>query len=98
MRTALTLAFCLVAATAAARPDVRTLNCGAVQAAIDRAGAIVMTTGRHTYQRFVARRGLCMADQRRVPARITARDGACTVNGVCAADLFDDLPGFGRSR
>jgi len=81
-------------AVAEARPDVRSLSCARVQAMIDRNGAIVMTTGRHTFERFVNSRRYCENDQRVQPVRIDAADGRCTVRGACRIDPFDDLPGF----
>jgi hypothetical protein len=39
--------------SAMARPDTRTMTCAQVQNLIERSGAIVLTTGRHTYDRYV---------------------------------------------
>jgi hypothetical protein len=53
----------LLAATftsgALARPDTRAMTCAQTQELILRTGAIVLTTGRHTYDRYVAAYGHC---------------------------------------
>lgn len=40
-------------ALAASRPDARTMNCNQVQDMIKAQKAVVLTTGQHTYDRFV---------------------------------------------
>ena len=57
-------ALLLTATAAQARPDARTMTCEAVRALIDERGAAVITTGRHTYKRFVAHRGFCLYSER----------------------------------
>jgi hypothetical protein len=47
------------ASAALARPDARNMTCEQAQRLIERSGAVVMTTGRHTYDRFVGGRGQC---------------------------------------
>lgn len=42
-----------------ARPDVRTMSCAQAKALVLQSGAVVMTTGRHTYDRFVAGQSYC---------------------------------------
>lgn len=68
----------LVAASASAfaqgRPDARAMSCGEVQALIDARGAVVMTTGRHTYDRFVAHAGYCVHLDAPVATTIATRD------------------------
>lgn len=53
----------LIAVTAAgsalARPDTRSMTCAQTQNLIVRSGAIVLTTGRHTYDRYVASARYC---------------------------------------
>ena len=46
-------------AIAQGRPDSRRMSCGQVQALIEQRGAVVLTTGRHTYDRYVSRRSYC---------------------------------------
>ena len=84
-------------AFAQARPDTRKMTCGEVQALIDRAGRVVITTGPRTYKMFVSDVGYCtLNDQIVRPYRVQTRDAArCTVVGTCEADPFDDTFGFG---
>ena len=58
----LILSFILLAALAApvmARPSTLSMTCQQAQNLVLRQGAIVMTTGRHTYARFVVDAGFC---------------------------------------
>lgn len=60
-RFVLFLTLSLIAATALAqRPSTLGMSCGETQALVARAGAIVLSTGQHTYDRFVAHAGYCM--------------------------------------
>lgn len=81
---------------AEARPDARSMSCKAVQNLVNQEGAVVISTGQYTYRRFVDRDGYCEFDQRRVRFTVATRDNpSCRVNGVCEANPFYDLPGFG---
>ena len=51
-------------AQAQGRPDARTMTCGEVRSLIQERGAVVITTGRYTYKRFVAHRGFCLYSER----------------------------------
>jgi hypothetical protein len=42
-----------------ARPDVRTMTCAQARALVFQYGAIVLTTGRYTYDRYVSRQAYC---------------------------------------
>ena len=44
---------------ASARPDTRSMTCAQTHELIVRNGAIVLTTGRHTYDRYVASARFC---------------------------------------
>ena len=46
-------------AFAQARPDTRAMTCDQVQAMIRREGAVMMTTGPHTFNRFVSDHRFC---------------------------------------
>ena len=46
---------------AEARPNTTSMSCGEAAATVARAGAIVLTTGEHTYERFVAASTFCLA-------------------------------------
>jgi len=61
---------------AQARPDARTMTCEQARSLVQERGAVVMTTGRHTYQRFVAHRGFCLYSQRTGSAWTPTRDTA----------------------
>ena len=75
----------LAAGPADARIDVRTLTCAEAQALVQREGAIVLTTGRYTYDRFVADSRFCQRDERLEPRRAATRDGqSCRIGNVCA--------------
>lgn len=99
-RAAVTAAIALTMTSAAlARPDTRSMTCERVQSTIQSAGAIVMTTGRHTYQRFVRSGSYCLHPDVAWRASVQARDtNHCPVlncvprNQVWPDDLFDRFP------
>ena len=75
------------------RPDTRRMTCGEVNAFVQQRGAVVMTTGRFTYQRFVAHRGFCDRWLTVKPEYAPTRDAPrCPVNYVC----WDPPWNFGR--
>lgn len=82
-------------AALAARPDTRSMTCEQVRSLVRQRGAVVMTTGRHTYDRLVAHPAACAYPeipwQTTVPARDTK---ACPVdhcvNRSIAWPSFDD--------
>lgn len=78
MRIAVVASVAALAATAAlaqGRPDARTMTCGEVRAMIEERGAVVLTTGRHTYDRYVRDRWQCFSTADvGVRAFITTRD------------------------
>lgn len=78
-----------MAGTALARPDTRAMTCAQTQATIERNGAIVLTTGRHTYDRFVGSRAMC--DHPYVPTvtYVRTRDGQCPVYN-CQKSVWED--------
>lgn len=84
----------LVAASgsAFARADTRSMTCEQTQRLIIRSGAIVLTTGPHTYDRYVSGFGYC--SQPYVPARtwVKTKDYAdCPVYNCQRVSLpFDD--------
>lgn len=61
---------------AEARPDARAMTCEQARSLIEERGAVAMTTGRHTYQRFVAHRGYCLYSQRAGSVWTPTRDQA----------------------
>lgn len=92
--TALLAVAVVTPALAQGRPDARSMTCGQVQSLIAQRGAVVITTGPHTYDRFVAGRRWC--DMPYVPTTtgISTSDGRCVVYN-CQRDPFED---FWRDR
>lgn len=73
----------------AQRPDLRRMSCAQAQSLVARHGAVVMTTGRHTYQRFVAGPPFCDHWEMVRPAVQQTRDAPrCLVGYVCETPLF----------
>ncbi len=77
------------AGTAFARPDTRAMTCAETQALIQSRHAVVLTTGRDTYDRFVRQYGN-ECDWPEVPVSMTVptRNGECRVYH-CAEPVFD---------
>ena len=76
----------LLAATsfAGARPNTTTMSCGEAAATVARAGAIVLTTGEHTYDRFVAATTFCLGGETTEPGIAPTLDSErCQVGYVC---------------
>lgn len=74
---------------AAARPDLRTMTCAQAQDTVRRLGAVVMTTGRHTYERYVSHQRYCDRWEAIVPALASTRDNPqCLVGYICEEPLF----------
>ncbi len=48
-----------IADAAYARPDVRTMTCEQAKALVRQSGSVVMTTGKYTYERYVAGQANC---------------------------------------
>jgi hypothetical protein len=78
MRTLTFIAFAALLASAsvaeAARPSTLDMTCAEAAATVARAGAIVLTTGEHTYDRFVATGAYCL------PGETTERALAPTID------------------
>ena len=74
---------------AEARPDTRSMTCAQAQDFVRRHGAVVMTTGRHTYQRIVSQHRYCDPWQQLFPERAPTRDAPqCVVGYRCDEPLF----------
>lgn len=80
----------LAPALAEGRPDTRALDCRTVQRLVDREGAIVLTTGDHTYDRYVAARSFCPVPYEPVPASVPTADTNDCVVYRCDEPLFRD--------
>ena len=85
------------AAPAAARPDARKMTCEQPRAMVRQQGAVVMSTGRYTYQRFVAHQGYCDYWETTRSAWTATRDNPkCRIGYICEQRMNDD--GFGGFR
>jgi hypothetical protein len=86
-RFAIALCLSAVAGTALARPSTLSMTCAQAQALVEQQGAIVLSTGTYTYDRFVYHRGYCLPgevfDREWVPAGDTPD---CRLN-VCKPDF-----------
>ncbi len=79
----------LLPGTALARPDVRTMTCAQARGLVQQYGAVVMTTGRHTYERYVAGQGYCYRPDVIQSAWIATGDtGRCQIGYTCEQRLF----------
>ncbi len=71
-------------ALAQARPSTLGISCGQAQSVVRSRGAIVLSTGAHTYDRFVASRRFCTPDEELEPTWAPTRDTAqCLVGYRC---------------
>ncbi len=71
-------------ALAQSRPSTLGMSCGQAQSFVRSRGAVVMTTGPHTYDRFVASRQFCTPDEDLEPTWAQTRDAAqCMVGYRC---------------
>jgi predicted sugar kinase len=78
------LAAALTATSAAARPSTLNMSCGEAAATVARAGAIVLSTGANTYQRFVVHGGYCEPGQITKPGLAPTIDSpGCDVGYIC---------------
>ena len=67
-----------------ARPSTTTMSCGQAAATVAKAGAIVLTTGPNTYERFVASNAECLPGEITEAAQAPTTDSpSCTVGYVC---------------
>lgn len=70
--------------TALARPDTRAMTCAQAQALVKQQGAVVMSTGTYTYQRFVSTRAYCERFEITWPLYAPTRDNPqCFVAYYC---------------
>jgi hypothetical protein len=88
MRVAFLIASLLVIAPASAqRPSTLGMSCGEARAIVATHGAIVLSTGPHLYNRYVARPGFCnlgnWAERANVP---TADVKQCQLGYICQSD------------
>jgi hypothetical protein len=86
------LALVVTSADAQTRPSTQNLTCGQAAGLVASRGAIVMNTGRTTYDRFVASRRFCLYGELLEPVWAPTRDVAqCFVGYRCNQNADDDL-------
>lgn len=91
----------LIATTSAvaARPSTLGMSCQQAQNFVAAQGAVVMTTGPHTFQRFVTNPGYCMTAEWAEPALAPTKDTRnCPLFYYCSAAppiWYDDDRGGG---
>ena len=78
--------------SALARPDTRSMTCAQTQNLIVRSGAVVLTTGRHTYDRYVASARYCSFPNVPTLTTVQTKDTRqCPVYNCQYADpIFED--------
>lgn len=90
-------AFMAAAGSAYARPDTRAMSCGEAQALVARNGAIVLSTGQHTYDRFLAAGVRCpLPDVPRLTYVPTRDEPQCPIGYTCRQTTEDDFGFFIR--
>ncbi|MCB1461799.1 MAG: hypothetical protein KDJ90_05085 [Nitratireductor sp.] len=68
----------------AARPDTRAMTCAQGRALLAGRGTLVMSTGPHTYERFVHNRGFCSLSQETSAQHApTLDDPRCRIGYIC---------------
>ena len=68
---------------AQARPSTLDMTCGQAASLVARSGAVVLSTGRHTYARFVSSPRYCVAAEYAYLRSAPTRDGMCRIGYVC---------------
>jgi hypothetical protein len=94
MRTGLVLALTLIAGAAAAqgRPSTTAMSCAQARALVVSRGAVVLGTGRQTYDRFVRDRRFCEVTEATQQAFVPTRDTPqCPVGFRCFEPSRDDF-------
>jgi hypothetical protein len=85
------LVFCAGSAFAQSRPMTPALTCGQARSLVGGNGAIVLGTGRYTYDRYVSSRAFCEINETIEPAWVPTRDVAeCPIGYRCVdRDYWD---------
>ncbi len=79
-----TLGLSMPDALAQGRPSTLNMSCGQAQSTVLSRGAIVLSTGQHTFDRFVASQRFCTPDEEAVPTWAPTRDNPqCMVGYRC---------------
>ncbi len=83
----------------AKRPDTRMMTCQAARALIQQQGAVVMTTGRFTFDRIVSGRGFCDRGEETVLKVVPTSDNPrCRIGYTCRDRLIEPILRFPRLR
>ncbi len=70
-----------------ARINTNSLTCHQAQSLVRSRGAIVLSTGRYTYDRFVVNRAFCFAGEYTKKAYVPTRDRrSCPIGYICTPD------------
>ena len=78
------LSLAATASYAQGRPATMAMSCGQAAKLVAARGAVVLTTGRDTYDRFVRDQSFCTSERTVQPARVpTADNPACFVGYRC---------------
>lgn len=87
----------LIPDIAYARPDVRTMTCAQATALVRQYGAVVLTTGRYIYDRYVAGQGYCERPYIIQWAWVATSDTSrCLIGFTCEQRIFRRFRSFGR--
>ena len=83
---------------AQARESTLSMSCRQATSLVASRGAVVLSTGRYTYDRFVASPGYCFAGEWGEPAWAPTRDGSCRLGYICRSGdpPWQDSLFFGR--
>lgn len=77
------------------RPDVRRMSCEQAKELVERTGGIVLTTGQHTYDRYVSDRRFCPSGLDIKDAWVNTGDGkSCRIGYTCVNE--PRFPRFNR--
>jgi hypothetical protein len=80
----LTTALLMTASAADARQSTLNMTCAQASSLVGRQGAIVLSTGRYTFDRFVANGAFCNpGTDYTIPAWAPTRDGRCQIGYLC---------------
>jgi hypothetical protein len=97
MRILVLAAAAALAATAAhaQRLDASRMTCAQARAVVVQSGAVILGSGPHIYDRFVAGANFCSFGETTQPGFIATRDNpACLAGGICYTPdrrrIFDD--------
>lgn len=75
------------------RPDTTRMSCVAARALVVQRGAVVLSTGRFTYDRYVLHRGFCTpTEETEVTFVPTADNRSCYIGDLCVEKSRDIDP------